>query len=129
MHNTKIEDDFTNQHLFDKIYPEEEYTCVFPVEPELMNKRFYLQQGIYLCPGRLAESFMKNLTALRHVGNYVEKIIIPESIRLDILENLNYMNIHSAALFPDLEGYSKSIYSHFELAYSSHELEQRNKLS
>ena len=124
---TKIEDDNRNQYLFDKIYKEEKYTCVFPVEPKLMNRRFYLQQGVFLCPGQIAESFMKNLCSIPNYERHIRKIIIPKKIRLDVLSHLQIMNIRTSTLFPDLEGFSKSIYSHFELESSDYELKRRNK--
>lgn len=107
------------------------------VEPERLNMRMSAQQGLFLVPGDLSCSFMDNLLAtidcskkefqdqLRDVvpanrvisslpdANGIDaglvKLIMPISLHNRAIGELHTMNIHAASLFPDLDGFARSL--------------------
>jgi hypothetical protein len=109
---------------------------VLPVEPERMNERLSIQQGLFLLPCDISSSFEENLAATfgsspevfqrpeemaisaANLGGfdkrnyYIFKIIIPYKSIRTALEDLQKMNVTSATLFPGLDGFARSLYSH-----------------
>ena len=112
---------------------------VFGVEPERMNERLAIQQGLFLFPGNVGATFEENLAGifdskadifqntpaftyepenqaelmeamLPHV--VVLKIIVPQYLREEILRDLWRMNVSSATLFPGIDGYTRSLNYH-----------------
>lgn len=117
-----------------------ENKLVFGVEPERMNERLAIQQGIFLFPCNIAASLEENLA-----GNFdkseeifrktpvitydpntmtsqllesafkeatVVKIIIPSYMKEDIIRDLWKMNVNTATLFPGIDGYARSLSFH-----------------
>jgi ribulose bisphosphate carboxylase small subunit len=84
-----------------------------------LNERLTAQQGTFLVQGTLAKSFSENLEASLGTDpkNPLYRIClkIDEAGRDEILCELNNMNINHATLYPDLEGFAKSLERH--LAY------------
>ena len=112
---------------------------VFGVEPERMNERLAVQQGLFLFPGNVGAAFEENLAGifnskadvfqntpaftyepethqlimdamLPHV--VVLKIIVPQYLREEILKDLWSMNVSSATLFPGIDGFTRSLTYH-----------------
>jgi hypothetical protein len=107
---------------------------VVVVEPWRLNKRMVTQQGVFLFPTDIRESFEKNLChslGLRCnslpekevMGSYNElrqatqgggdelvliKFTFPQRIHHEIMTDLKKMNITSASLFPGLDGFARS---------------------
>ncbi|RUR57559.1 FRG domain-containing protein [Vreelandella populi] len=109
---------------------------VMAVEPERLNERISIQQGVFVIPGDLDFSFEDNLfSTLGMIRDDYEKlnkeppwvasdfrgvdcfeyglvkIILPLHIHNSSLLELRKMNIHAATLFPGLEGYARSLNS------------------
>jgi hypothetical protein len=86
---------------------------ILPIEPRTANERLLVQQGLFVLPLNIANSFMANLDAVQNCGwgpfNLLHKIVIPKSARLTALEDLYRMNVTFASLYPGLEGYARSI--------------------
>ncbi len=114
----KSERDKTNKEIFDRCFAENTVSCVFPVEPYLMNNRFRLQQSLFLCPGNV-EPFMDNLKFLKSPKSTVKKIIIDPDIISVVLYELLQMNISRDTLFPGLDGFAATLKTKFELKYGT----------
>ena len=93
--------------------PVHERRFVKPENPFHLNERLTTQQGVFLCPADLAVSFVCNLRAMHdwELNSNVLKL----SLRLDQQKaiefawHLKLMNLSSAALFPGLDGFARSI--------------------
>lgn len=112
---------------------------VLHVEPDRMNERLSIQQGLFLFPCDVSSSFEDNLAATfdveRHIfreqkevsfrlndvktaGNLqtsILKIIIPRGSHKTAISDLNDMNVTSATLFPGLDGFARSLLYHLRL--------------
>jgi hypothetical protein len=95
---------------FEKMFNENDRSFVMPIEPFHMNKRYYLQQSVFICAACTSESFMSQLEFLGDdAPKAVIKISLPVSVRNEALRDLQKMNINRASLFPDLDGYCQSL--------------------
>lgn len=92
---------------------------VGPVNPYRLNQRLTAQQGVFLCPGDIRYSFMKNLLIppVKAAKNQVLRLVISHEVKTEALRDLHRMNINSATLFPDLAGYAQSLADWFHLAF------------
>jgi len=135
-HNTNKEHIQLSQVLFDNGTSN---NFVFGVEPERMNERLAIQQGLFLFPANVGASFEENLAGifgakadvfhntpaatyqaeaqtemmkafLPHI--VVLKIIVPQYLREEILKDLWSMNVSSATLFPGIDGFTRSLNYH-----------------
>lgn len=101
--------------LFETLFHQNRYRIVFPVEPFSMNRRYSLQQSIFLSTGVSYEPFMEQISFL---GDELEKTLvkieIPAACRNEALRDLHQMNLHRASLFPDLDGYAASLRLRYE---------------
>ncbi len=102
---------------------------VGPVEPFGMNERLTAQQGFFLCPTQSPLSFENKLARLLEWEEEQEKklkrpavtrlrlhkLVIPPRARIPLLRELNRMNINSATLFPDLDGFARSLGTNVEI--------------
>ncbi len=105
------------------------YDFVLPIEPIKVTRRLSMQQGLFLAPLNPRKSFMQNIIStynlpddkLTEIGyevfvksNSIEeysfiKLLIPKAMNWRIMCNLRSMNITRETLFPDLDGFSKSL--------------------
>ena len=113
---------------------------VLHVEPDRLHERMYQQQGLFMAPTDPDQPFLENLAAmlecdaslfhsnqtckwsedlalkLNFDGNdepiSVIKLPLPREWHEQILEELRYMNITAATLFPGLEGFARSLRLH-----------------
>ncbi len=100
---------------------------IVKVKPMILNRRQIAQQGEFLMPFRVDHSFEDNLLATFDLRSFEEKLnygddraptnknpiikyIIPRSLFPKIRLTLNHMNLSAASLFPDLEGFARSMY-------------------
>jgi hypothetical protein len=82
---------------------------VFPYIPDRVTGRLAIQQGLFLWPNDVEVPFMENLVAVV-AGGGVIKIVLPGGeLRGQALEDLRYMNITRASLFPGLDGFATSL--------------------
>jgi hypothetical protein len=88
---------------------------VFPIEPDHLNERITVQQGMFMYPGAVAEGFTENLNSyVNLVGDEefrrnVVLIRLSKRMRTDALDDLRRSNIHRASLFPGLDGFAGSL--------------------
>lgn len=118
-----------NKHIGNNL--ETEHKFVIDVEPKKFNKRLSAQQGLFIMPLNPKVSFRQNLYSTYEIpfdnkleeisyDDYINnskdygkysfiKLVIPKSEKFKIMKNLFRMNITSESLFPDLDGFSKSL--------------------
>ncbi|HVG40161.1 MAG TPA: FRG domain-containing protein [Chitinophagaceae bacterium] len=98
------------EELFEKIFNENKHPLVFPVEPFRMNRRYSLQQSIFVSTGISHQPFMEQLHFLGdELSKAVIKIELPAEIQKEVLRDLQRMNLNRASLFPDLDGYAAAL--------------------
>lgn len=91
---------------------------VIPVRPFISNERIHLQQGLFLCPTNVSETFENNLMNAdkpKKLERNIIKIRILKNAIPEIIRELKKMNISSETLFPGLGGFASSL---FELLYT-----------
>jgi hypothetical protein len=101
--------------------------CVAPIQPFRMNERLTIQQGLFLCPAQVNNTFQINLQAMSLKGAKFEKYVFSASLRGDILSELNKMNINRASLFPGIDGFAQSLGLNVEIATMKGKLSQEIK--
>ncbi|RYZ22065.1 MAG: FRG domain-containing protein [Chitinophagaceae bacterium] len=122
---------FIHESLFEKIFYDNRHALVFPVEPFRMNRRYSLQQSIFVSTGRSEMPFMEQLRFLgADMPRAVLKIELPAALQKEVLRELHRMNLHRASLFPDLDGYAASLRIRYNALRSPEEIlsEQLRKL-
>jgi len=99
-----------NEKLFEVLFYQNNKSLVFPVEPFRMNRRYSLQQSIFVSTGTSVEPFMEQLQFLgAELPKTVVRLEIPATEKKVVLRELQMMNLHRASLFPDLDGYALSL--------------------
>jgi hypothetical protein len=105
-----------DEALFEQIFYDNRCSLIFPVEPFRMNRRYSLQQSIFVSTGNSYEPFMQQLSFLGDdIKKSVIKIELPANLQKPVLRDLQKMNLNRASLFPDLDGYALSL----KLRYNS----------
>jgi len=86
-------------------------THAFLVNPYLLTERLAVQQGLFVIPGNVALPFEDNLSIMPDASNTqnLQKFILQPSVLSDGLQGLRRMNIHSASLFPGLDGFARGL--------------------
>jgi hypothetical protein len=75
-----------------------------------MNRRYSLQQSIFVSTGNSNENFLNQLKFLENdIGRAVVKIEMPSILHKQVIRDLQRMNLNRASLFPDLDGYAASL--------------------
>lgn len=99
-----------NEKLFEVLFYQNNKSLVFPVEPFRMNRRYSLQQSIFVSTGTSVAPFMEQLQFLgADLPKTVVRLEIPATEKKVVLRELQMMNLHRASLFPDLDGYALSL--------------------
>jgi hypothetical protein len=99
-------------HIFCHPYP---HSLVFTLNPERLNERLIVQQGLFIAPADISKPFEDNLDAVCNTDpnpkKYVLKMTIYDEFKLrrEILRHLHRMNINRASLFPGLGGFAESL--------------------
>jgi hypothetical protein len=109
-------EDFIKSHyqisheIFEKLFLFNDKECIVPIEPFYMNKRYYLQQSFFLSSGNAVEPFMSQFDFLDN-DKFIPiiKFILTRDLQNEVLIDLEKMNINRATLFPDLDGYARSL--------------------
>lgn len=114
---------FHHRDVFHKFFLEYKNPVDFiaPVNPTRLNPRLKLQQGVLLGAGNIKKTFEENLYGIADttiLQSNVHKLLLPDSIRIKAIQDLRRMNISSATLFPELEGFCRSLRDHFYLDYN-----------
>jgi hypothetical protein len=105
---------------FSRIFQENKLCCVFPVKPSVTSKRYLLQQSVFISLGNTEQTFMEQLLSYswpEYLKEHIVKVVLPFAIREEALYDLNRMNINRSTLFPDIDGYSLYLKTHYELRY------------
>ena len=114
-----------NEKLFERIFYQNNMSLVFPVEPFRMNRRYSLQQSIFVSTGIAEIPLMEQLNFLgSDIEKTVVKIEIPGRFKNEALRDLQQMNLHRASLFPDLDGYAASLRLRYESMKTPNESEE-----
>jgi FRG domain len=112
---------------------------ILHVEPDRMNERLSIQQGLFMFPCDVSSTFEDNLAStfeitpdiirqqneipfslgdVKTAGNLqasIVKIVIPRGSHKTAMSDLNNMNITSATLFPGLDGFARSLLYHLRI--------------
>ena len=90
------------------------YCIAIPENPGLLHPRLHLQQGLFLCPGNVKESFMGNILFPYHNQKKIEGIkkvvcnLSTSELHTQFMR-LRRMNITHESLFPGLDGLARSM--------------------
>jgi hypothetical protein len=74
--------------------------------------RLNLQQGAFTTSDTIMSShcqLIENLGTEVNQSSGLSKYIIPQQLKIEFLSNLKLMNIDSKTLFPDLDGFGRSL--------------------
>lgn len=136
-----------NEHISINAQKSEiKYSLVANVEPERLHERLLIQQGFFLFPSDIGNSFQDVLLSTLNIHPVASdeeneflwdghrrtlekdthpliKIILPEKIRFKAIESLYNMNITAATLFPGLDGFAKSMKYHITTWPGKREIE------
>jgi hypothetical protein len=110
-----------NDYINRKIFGEENPFVVVSAAPLRLNQRMMTQQGHLLCGLRHDVSFSATLLRMLIKPTVVKKPVISKVLvkrdqRIGFLKELRQMNIHSASLFPGLDGFARLQASNLEIA-------------
>lgn len=102
--------------------------ATIPVEPQLLNDRIHIQQGLFLINGSLNTKFDDMLFSTLSVDKtkkeekdlqYITeskvdevkmfKLVISNEIKKDLIKELFKMNISRETIYPGIEGFAQSI--------------------
>ncbi|MGE5520253.1 MAG: FRG domain-containing protein, partial [Candidatus Dadabacteria bacterium] len=118
-----------NEDLFEKVFYENKKNLVFPVEPFRMNRRYSLQQSIFISTGTSKVPLMDQLMFLkRDLPKAVVKIEMPSKDKKLALRDLQKMNLNRASLFPDLDGYATALRLRYDSMKSPGEWEKEQEI-
>jgi len=119
--------------------------AIIPVEPNLMNERLSLQQGLFLFPADISADFVSSLRVktpegVQHpngksaaesfdqarnwlIHPYIDevsaiKFVVPYSLHTRIRHFLWSCNINAQSLFPGLDGFARSLWHWSTLNWS-----------
>lgn len=81
----------------------------FLCEPQQMNERSGVQQGLFLFICDPTKSSQASMLSSLKKDEYVLKLILRPSVRRQALLEFKKMNISRASLFPGLEGFARSL--------------------
>jgi hypothetical protein len=114
--------DLVNEEVFEKIFELDELSLIFPVEPFRMNRRYSLQQSLFVSTGNSSETFMEQTKFLGEmISSCMVRIEIPTNNKKQVIRDLLKMNIHRASLFPDLDGYAVALKMKYDNMRSAEE--------
>lgn len=117
-----------NEKLFEILFYQNNKSLVFPVEPFNMNRRYSLQQSIFVSTGTSGAPFMEQLHFLEEdMPKAVVKLEVPSKEKNTVLRELLKMNLHRASLFPDLDGYALSLKQRYNSMQTPDELEKESR--
>ena len=111
---------------------EEQHLLIACIEPDRLNERISIQQGVFLLPLSLESRLYELLLATLDIklgtfdpltidqgesltpdprvrGSGLVKIEFPGAIRKTALKELHLMNVSASTLYPGLEGFAKSL--------------------
>jgi hypothetical protein len=74
--------------------------------PSTQNERISAQQGVFICPSQVGPTLIEQLEDLMRdiKTEWLIKIVIPRTMRTEILRKLFQMNVSPLSLFPGADG-------------------------
>jgi len=104
--------------------PLTEQPVIVKVDPLRANERMVAQQGFFLCKLYHRATFSQILMSMMinpEVPDQpvLRKLTIDKRLRIEFLKQLRGMNIHSASLFPGLDGFAQSLKHDLEIKVKS----------
>jgi FRG domain len=87
------------------------FAGVFPLEPWKPDSRQSAQQASFLCAADVEEPFIENVSwhSMPADRDVLFQLVLPASLRQEIIGRLSTMNVTAASLFPDLSGLARSL--------------------
>lgn len=102
--------DIRRPGVFEKVFLHRQSSFVFQGEPQFLNPRLAIQCGTFVIPGAIDEPLESVVWNQDSAGDLLVKIVLPrEAIRREAMSDLYVMNIRAATLFPDIDGFARSI--------------------
>jgi hypothetical protein len=99
--------------VFDQLFLERKPPIAFlgTVTPLRLNQRLSVQQGVFLCPGDVSQSWARNLETAADPGAAanISMYLIDRDSLPAAFEALARMNVTARSLFPGIDGYSKNL--------------------
>jgi len=100
---------------------------IVSASPTQLNERMLAQQGQLLCSLRHDVGFSSNLLGMLVHPSIVERQVVSKAVvkreeRINFLEELRRMNVHSASLFPGLDGFARSVAVNLDISVA-HQVE------
>ena len=97
-----------------------EKSLIVEIAPAMMSARMEAQQGILLCKLRHEATFNQMLMRMMTHPDVEErpvirKLEVARQLRMDSLYRLREMNIHSASLFPGIDGFGQMLKHDLEI--------------
>lgn len=125
-----VPEDITWPREFHALVIEQKLRFVMPVEPFRRNARLTIQNGTFLFPGDINAGFEANFSSYDQsvIKQHILKIEVPSSLRQEVLQDLNLMNINRATLFPGIDGFAQSLKSTTMLLERPEQLAQKLKI-
>lgn len=111
---TVLEDDryLRRRNTFKKVF-QSQLSGVMPQSAFRLNDRAVIQQGLFLIPCNVRNSFLANLAAASKLSDdrrpILKKFVIHPRVRNGALRVLHRMNLNEAVLFPGLDGFARSL--------------------
>lgn len=120
----KDSNNVVSEQLFETIFFDNRHSFIFPVEPFRMNRRYSLQQSIFISTANSYEPFMQQLSFIGNdLNKAVVKIELPAKLQKEVIRDLQRMNLNRASLFPDLDGYAASLRLRYNSLQTPEEIE------
>jgi hypothetical protein len=100
--------DLDSYHL-SNLMGEPDIENVVVLLPSTQNERISAQQGLFICPSRVGPTMIEQLEDLMRgtTTEWLIKIVIPRTMRTEILRKLFQMNVSPLSLCPGADGLGK----------------------
>lgn len=126
--NLKESHHLIDEKIFEILFYQNNKKLVFPIEPFRMNRRYSVQQSIFVSTGTSEAPFMEQLLFLQEdLPKAVVKLEVPSRDKNTAMRELLKMNLHRASLFPDLDGYALSLKLRYNSLKTPEEVERENR--
>jgi len=107
-----------------RVLRETKVPVIIQIEPLRTSERMAAQQGVLLCKLFHQATFSQILMRMiiePDVPDYpvLRKLSIERNLRIEFLKRLREMNIHSASLFPGIDGFARSLKLDLEIKVKS----------
>lgn len=120
LHSGDFWDDPMLVDAFLKVAQTQRFRALIYVETDQINARMLGQQGVFIMPSSIDVGFMACVATPgndTHVASAsLLQIVLPNSVRREVLFNLLRMNVTRSSLFPGLAGFARMLGDNLEQA-------------